>query len=412
MRRYRLVAVVVPLVLTASGCWLQPRVEAGNTNFVALDPELSAATVGGLVQLWATDLTTAELVVGEVAAPLSINDDVYVAANSFTEPIDAMSAALDADTGTVRWSTPLDVPVSPFRADLYDPAWFEGDLLVPYVELDPAISAGGSFSVDPATGVATNAPFGGGHLAVVGDHLVSQTITVIRQPPPAMITRVDGPDFDPVWGATTAPLRQDYAVVGDRIAWVDGTGGASGYSAACGGQADPCFPDWRTPLGGGVVSSPTALGTEQVVYTDTSGRVYVLDMATGAIAWQADLGSQGALRQATVTPDAIVVGTSDGRVVALPASGCGGPTCPPLWRGAAGHAVTSVVVAGDVAYAATSDGSIVAFDMAGCAAAVCDPLVTVSVGAGRFITGGPIVHDGRVIAGTADGRVVAFGLAD
>jgi hypothetical protein len=72
--------------------------------------------------------------------------------------------------------------------------------------------------------------------------------------------------------------------------------------------------------------------------------------------------------------------------------------------------VTSVVVAQDVAYAATSDGSILAFAMAGCGGAACDPLVEVSVGAGRFITGGPIVHGGRVLAGTADGRVVAFGL--
>jgi outer membrane protein assembly factor BamB len=69
-----------------------------------------------------------------------------------------------------------------------------------------------------------------------------------------------------------------------------------------------------------------------------------------------------------------------------------------------------VVAAGDVAYAATSAGSILAFDLAGCGAATCDPLARVSIGTGTFITGDPIVHNGRVLAGTADGRVVAFGL--
>ena len=44
----------------------------------------------------------------------------------------------------------------------------------------------------------------------------------------------------------------------------------------------------------------------------------------------------------------------------------------------------------------------------GCGGSPCSPLVTVSVGS--EVTGGPIVDDGRLIAGAADGQVVAFGL--
>ncbi len=382
MRRSGLVAGVLTLVLSASGCWLQPQLDAGNTNFVRGDPELTAATVVGLTELWSTDLTTSELVVGEVMAPVAINQDVYVAGVSFTEPIDAMAAALDLDTGTVRWTTPLDVAAS-LRADLYDPAWVGGNVLVPYVEADPAITGGGRFSIDAATGVpAAFGVGGGGHLAVADDRVVSQTVTVLRQPPPAVVTTVNWGPFNPVWGPTTAPLRTDYAVVGNRIAWTDDSTGATGYSASCGGGGNTtaCLPDWRTVLGGGRVSSPTALGDDRVVYTDTSGTVSVLDMATGAVAWQADLGSLGARTPATVTPEVILVGTSDRRLVALPATGCGAATCAPLWSGTTDQTVTSVVAAGDVAYAATSEGSILAFDLAGCGATTCEPLARVSIG--------------------------------
>lgn len=67
------------------------------------------------------------------------------------------------------------------------------------------------------------------------------------------------------------------------------------------------------------------------------------------------------------------------------------------------------MVAGDVLYAGTKDGRIVAFRAAGCPEAVCAPLLDVDLGGGAIVAG-PIVVDGRVIAGTADGQLVAFGL--
>lgn len=68
------------------------------------------------------------------------------------------------------------------------------------------------------------------------------------------------------------------------------------------------------------------------------------------------------------------------------------------------------VVAGKVLYAGTKDGRIVAFRAAGCPEAVCDPLLDVDLGGGAIVAG-PIVVDGTVIAGTADGQLVALGLA-
>ena len=102
--------------------------------------------------------------------------------------------------------------------------------------------------------------------------------------------------------------------------------------------------------------------------------------------------------------------TSDGRLVALPAAGCGSATCAPLWEGAVGGPAQALVAAGDVAYVSTAAGTgdVAAFDLAGCGTTTCDPLVTVSVG--HPLSDSMTVHDGRLIVGTLDGHVVAFGL--
>jgi outer membrane protein assembly factor BamB len=109
-----------------------------------------------------------------------------------------------------------------------------------------------------------------------------------------------------------------------------------------------------------------------------------------------------------VTGDEILVATTDGRLVALPADGCGAPTCASTWEAPLGGAPTQApAVGGDVVYA-TAGSRILAFPAGGYGAAICDPLVTLD--AGLPVTGGPVVDDGRVLVGTESGRVVAFGL--
>jgi outer membrane protein assembly factor BamB len=224
--------------------------------------------------------------------------------------------------------------------------------------------------------------------------------------PEPTIAAIEGLPFRPVQAVTTLPA--DYAVVGDRVAWSDGGNGALGFSSQCPPRDGGCGPDWTTDLGG-AVGNATARGADQVVYTDSSGTLSVLDMATGAVAWQAAVGG-GTLTQATVSPASILVGTEAGMLVVLPADGCGAASCTPLWEGTVGGSARFVLSVGDVVYVATAEGTVAAFDATGCGAAVCDPLVTVD--AGSPITGSPIVHQGRLIVGTADGSLAAFGLPD
>ena len=71
--------------------------------------------------------------------------------------------------------------------------------------------------------------------------------------------------------------------------------------------------------------------------------------------------------------------------------------------------VVVTLLAGKVLYAGTKDGRLVAFRAAGCPEAACEPLLDVDLGGGAIVAG-PIVVDGTVIAGTADGQLVAYGL--
>lgn len=57
---------------------------------------------------------------------------------------------------------------------------------------------------------------------------------------------------------------------------------------------------------------------------------------------------------------------------------------------------------------ATAGRQIAAFPLDGAGTPDTSPLVTVS--APDTITGGPIVHDGRLIAGTESGHLLAYGL--
>jgi PQQ-like domain len=268
----------------------------------------------------------------------------------------------------------------------------------------PQVSAGGVVAVDRETGATS----GGGSprinvygVAEFEGRLVRHVAEFVPSP------SVDFGPFNAV-GATGLGGRilPDFAVVGDGVAWADAGTSAIGFLPGCPPAvpgSDFCAPSWTTDLGSGP-GGPAALGDGAAVYSHGTS-VSVLDMATGAVLWRADLGS-GASRAAT-TPTAIYAATADGRLVALPAGGCGAPVCAPLWEAPIGSAPAGgVVVGGDVAYVPTATG-VVAFAAAGCDAATCTSLTSVATSSP---VSGLIVHDGRLIVGTEGGELTAFGL--
>jgi outer membrane protein assembly factor BamB len=383
--------VLAGLCTLLSGCWVQAGFDSGRTNWNDGETGITSGNVSQLEALWDTTLPDPVT----VQTPVSANGGVYVTAGG-------QVAGIDADDGDLRWTHVLDQ-----QAGAGLPLWDKGAVHVT-AHLG---SAGGQFSFKDADGTVLGGGFGTEittDLAVHDGRIVEQTGDIV---PGIGYARVNWTFSPYVIFSFPGSSPGRYAFVGDRIMWSLGSQ-AAGYSAACPDYPPPappdtgCAPDWQYSLGG-IPAGPAAIGDDQVVYTDSTGTVTVLDAATGALLWTAEAGATP-LQRAAVADGTILVGTGDGRLLAYDASGCGGATCTATWEAALGGAVnTQPAVAGDVVYVA-GGSDIHAFALGGCGAAACTPLKTLTVGSP--ITGGPIVDDGRVIAGTQAGHVMAWAL--
>ncbi|HEX5946996.1 MAG TPA: PQQ-binding-like beta-propeller repeat protein, partial [Acidimicrobiales bacterium] len=424
-------AALAGMALGLSGCWLQPDFDAGNSNWNGGESELTTATVGELTQLWSS--TAIADTGSSVIDPVATGGGVYVTAGDGPEGTTPLAvAALETATGDLRWRTDLPGSGDQYASGI---ALDEGAVVVPFYTTGTGLYGpwpvgGGRHDLVASTGAITSSSTTASQLdialwggAVITHRSAFPEVPIEPVPQLPGATMIHGGPFQPIIQedlSVFGPPRGigPFAVVADRIAWSDGLD-AQGFSAACPPRntthGSGCGPDWSTDLGG-YPDAVAAVGVDGVAYThadDGVVRMTVLDVVTGAVRWRAELGPgrYSAHAPLVVTDTTILVGV-DRQVVALPVDGCGATECAALWRTPEHENpdIVHVTAAADVAYVAASDGTIEAFPLAGCGAATCQPLATVD--AGSEISGGPIVHDGRVFVGTVDGRVVAFGLPD
>jgi outer membrane protein assembly factor BamB len=399
--RKRVGGIFTALVLgtTLGGCWMQPGFNAGRTNSNGAEQELRSDNVHLLTSAWeAATFGT------KVNAPVSVGGVTYVTTYS------GRVAAYDSATGAVRWERNFyEGGAAPVFGD---PAWHGDELLVP----GTFQGKGGVLRLDPADGSTIGGGLDGeatGPVAVSGGQIATMAGTV--DPSGFGTAHIDWKFRSAVPLGPGMMAGSAFAVVGERVMWSLGTK-AQGFSAVCpaypaGFPVTGCAPDWSVELGGRP-TTPAAVAPSGVVYADDSGTVTVLDAATGSVRWTGEVGAS-VVQAPAVAGDTILVATSDLRLVAFAATGCGAGTCPPLWEGTLqDNAITAPMVAGDVVYVGTTRRRIAAFDLAGCEAGTCSPLATISWVWPGNVTGGPIVDDGMLIAGTDDGRIVAFRLPD
>jgi outer membrane protein assembly factor BamB len=374
---------------------VQPGFDAGRSHWNAGESTITAANVDDVAPLWAA--AAAGGPVATYGRLVYVQDGLVV-------------TALDATTGAARWS--VDLVAAGLPAEVVPdgpPVVAGGTLSVPW----EWFLRGGRSRIDAATGtlVELGTADNGSAIApaaVVADRLVPASAMVLGSS--FLIQASMGFTYTPTFWYTafSGPgPGTAFAIVGDRVAWSFGTE-ATGFGPACPAYPPPgpgvpappgCAPDWHTELG----ATPTAvaaLGPDRVAYTDATGTVTVLDVATGAVAWTAELGS--------ATSDPVVAGSTlfvgaGGQLAAFPATGCGAATCSPAWTAPGGAAIAG----GDVVYT-SSGGDVLAYPAAGCGAATCAPLVTLSVEGTEVAPA--IVDGGRLFAVTSDGRTVAFGL--
>jgi outer membrane protein assembly factor BamB len=98
-----------------------------------------------------------------------------------------------------------------------------------------------------------------------------------------------------------------------------------------------------------------------------------------------------------------------GKLDVFSASGCGQPVCAPLWQGVAGTQSilqSSPTVVNGLVYVGAFDGKLYVFDANGCGAKLCQPLWTGTTG--DHIESSPTVSGGSVYIGSNDGKLYAF----
>jgi outer membrane protein assembly factor BamB len=402
----RRVLGVGALTVLLAACWPTPGAGPDRRSHNPFERTLTADRVAGLTEAFRVPLEEG------AGAPVVTTAGLFVrTARSI--------AAFEPRTGAARWSVRV-------------PAWDGGEedsfwhtVSDPYVLDDGrrvlatvTTYAPGGFhgselvSLRADTGVAERRPASGGLQSLRG----SRVATYVHNYPQGIEHSILGTldlDDGTTWGGWT--FETGGSVVGslgaDRLYLATGaTTLAYDTTTPCPSETeeDPfrvCQASWIRPLDG--AATAVVIGDDDTVHVGGGSALVALDAGTGAERWRFDAGA-GVTRAPALADGVLYAATADGRLSAMPAGGCGAPSCPASWTTATGGAPSvQPVVAGGVVYVGSADGTIRAFDAAGCGAPTCPALWTVDAGAP--VTGGLAVYGGRLYAGTGEG-LVAYGL--
>jgi outer membrane protein assembly factor BamB len=417
----------VTLAVTAAGCstggWLQARNGDRRTGDNPSETTITAANVAGLDVAWTAHVT------GRPTEAMVDGNAVYV------HPTDGSVYSFDLGDGHQRWKSDRTLIGDSVPAVANDQLYALGDgrgtsrCLVASFDLATgaeklAFEFGHALRPDiyPPAGQACYADD-----ALVSDgKLVAQTQWLFNSRHPCNLIY---PIYHGIEG-----WRLDVFAIGEPPNWVldppsqDGCIGGSPWSAAralvsgdqvirmtwsafeayplsdCGGGTiGACTATWSAP--DDTFQLPLVLANGDLVTAPpTHGGISVLDATTHTTEWTTSIPqSVGGLAASDTT---IFVTGSDG-TRGFPAEGCGAATCAPLWSGpnSSGYFPT---IGGDVLYVGSQDGTVTALPANGCGAATCGALWSASTGS--QITGAPVVTNGTVIVGSADGTVTAYRL--
>ncbi|MDQ6697970.1 MAG: PQQ-binding-like beta-propeller repeat protein [Actinomycetota bacterium] len=376
------------LAVMLSGCWLAPGAGPDRQSFNPFERTLTTDTVAGLREGFRVPLV-------DGAGPPVVNGvGVFVRSGVTIQ-------SFTPDSGTLRWSTTLP-----------DPSEYESTISDPFIQADGKHIVASQRSVnytnhletlDADTGAAQRRDYSGIAQSLRGTRLGSAYQPDPGEQPTLTFVGVRNLDDATTWGGYALEASGPaVATLGESLLYV-----VNGNKVLAYNPSNPCLPypgfpallcnsEWVRPY----TSATTAvvIGSNATVFTATaSGDVYALNAATGGERWRASLGS--AVNQTLALANGtLYVGSSDGRLSAIAAGGCGLALCPVLWSTATGSAITSQpAVAGGVVYTGAADGSVKAFKAAGCGAATCPSIW--SANAGSSVDGGLAIEGAHLYAG-------------
>jgi hypothetical protein len=197
-----------------------------------------------------------------------------------------------------------------------------------------------------------------------------------------LFTTISGPGSSPAVGAGSL-----FVVTGGALAAYDATGKVcvpppsvppselQAFERAT-GFPEVCMPLWYPAIGGTIVAGATVVGTEMYVGS-SDGKVYAFPAAGCGLSecgpdWTGSAG--GAISTSVAASSTtLFVTSSDGVLSAFPIGGCGSPTCAPTWTGTVGGSMSAPTVDGPLVYVTSTTGLLAAFPTGGCGAAMCGP---------------------------------------
>jgi outer membrane protein assembly factor BamB len=390
--RIRALGLLVALLVVATGCdWGQLGFDAGHTGSQPLERTIGPANVAGLTQRWSAQIAARQTPI----SPAVVGGIVYMVAEGFVY-------AVDADTGVRVWKAPVSgfAPSSPAVSD--GVVFVAGDRL-------QAFAAGGcgtttcaalwTSDVFPPPNPST--PSLSGSPAVAGGVVYVDALQLFAFD----ASGCGSPTCAPLWSSPSQPPRWALSTpaVADGVVYTP-HGGLSAFDASGCGAAE-CAPLWTTTVEG-TASGPAVAGGIAYVPSDngnntgtlTAFRVADCSGASCAPLWKASTGGHSETfvfltpdtASAAIAGGVVYVAANEGTsanatLYAFRATGCGTPTCLPLWTAQApGRAWSSPTVANGVVYLGTGliwqhgavreSGALVAFAANGCGASTCAPL--------------------------------------
>jgi outer membrane protein assembly factor BamB len=409
----RACAVVAMLALT--GCWPVPGQGPDRDAHNPDETTITTDTVGGLVPLWSTSLDGA-----------AASDPVISGGALFVHTLTRLYS-LNATTGAVNWSN------APQAGRYYAGAAIASDDHV-LVSDGHFVSNWSARRHDKATGAVVNSVDASILDTMRGDRLALQQPAILGDTA-FWFLRLADTAAGTAWSGLVeiqqsfpepVTLGVDFVYhVGDGVLDTQPGGTETGFGIRafptggptahdCGPPQAAVFacPAWVAPLTARPAGPPVIGGDGTLVFVATiDGRLQAFESATGVRLWSYNLAA-GVIAAPAVADGHVFVGTTAGKLVALPEQ-CAAPPCAPSWTSEVGAPVNrQPAVAGTadtaVVFATSTTGELRAFAAAGCGSAVCPPVWTADAGSG--VNAAPAVSDGRLFISTAGGELVAYGL--
>lgn len=421
-------SVVVALVMALAGCWPAPAQGPDRNAYNPFEDVITPRTVGTLAPLWTATTDGAEGRADVVGPPVVSNAGVHVR--------DAGGLyGFDRATGARLWRHPDTPIVIGAVGDPVADLSAGGDRVL--FSAGVQVGQSGSWSgeatwLDARTGVPAETVADGPVLARRDNRLVTWSAvgSSLWLYHLYFLHVVDTADPSAGWSGTfhTGGLREgppptlgaDRLYVAGDVATSFQASGSPGVRAypltpppACVEPPGtpwpqipiPC-PLWVTPTAAQPVTSPVIGPGGTTLYVGTGdGTLLALDAEDGHELWRARLGAAPSADPA-LAEGWLYVPLTSGKLVVIPADGCGRAICRPAWRAELGGAPVQPAVAGGVVFVGTDTGRALALPAPGCGQHRCRPLWERDMGGA--VTGAPAVSGGRLYLGIAPDRLVAL----